>query len=64
MKVTDLNGFQIEIIDLNEAMRIISEFKEYSHVDKNFSEFDKRQKIYWTDMYEKLSSIKKQVDKN
>lgn len=42
MKVTDLNGCQIEIIDLNEAIRITAECKEYRHEDKSFSEFDKR----------------------
>lgn len=61
MKVTDLNGCQIEIIDLNEAIRITAEYKEYRHEDKKFSEFDKRQKAYWTDMYEKLTAIKEQL---
>ena len=61
MKVTDLNGCQIEIIDLNEAIRITADYKEYHHEDKRFSEFDKRQKAYWRDMYEKLTAIKEQV---
>ncbi|PRZ28056.1 hypothetical protein [Flavobacterium granuli] len=61
MKVTDLNGCQIEIIDLNEAIRITAECKEYRHEDKSFSEFDKRQKAYWSDMYEKLTAIKEQL---
>ncbi|CAD0003998.1 hypothetical protein [Flavobacterium salmonis] len=62
MKITDLNGCQIEIIDLNEAIRITAEYKEYRHEDKSFSEFNKRQKIYWTYMYEKLTTIKKRLD--
>lgn len=60
MKIIDLNGFQIEVTDLDEAIRITAEYKEYRHEDKSFSEFDKRQKAYWTDMYEKLTTIKKQ----
>ena len=60
MNVTDLNGFQIEVSDLDEAIRITAEYKEYRHKDKSFSEFEKRQKAYWTDMYEKLTVIKKQ----
>lgn len=61
MKVTDLNGCQIEVTDLDEAIQITAEYKEYRHKDKSFSEFDKRQKAYWTDMYEKLTAIKKQL---
>ncbi len=61
MKVTDLNGFQIEVTDLDEAIRITADYKEYHHKDKRFSEFDKRQKAYWRDMYEKLTAIKEQV---
>ncbi|MFD2289176.1 hypothetical protein GJU39_19070 [Pedobacter petrophilus] len=61
MKVTDLNGCQIEVTDLEEAIRITAEYKEYRHKDKGFSEFDKRQKTYWSDMYEKLIAIKTQL---
>ena len=61
MKVTDLNGCQIEVTDLDQAIRITEEHKEYRHENKSFSEFDKRQKAYWTDMYEKLTAIKEQV---
>lgn len=61
MKVTDLNGCQIEVTDLEEALQITTEYKEYRHKDKRFSEFDKRQKVYWTDMYEKLTAIQEQL---
>ncbi len=60
MQITDLNGFQIEVTDLDEAIRITAEYKEYRHEDKSSSELDKRQKVYWADMYEKLTTIKKQ----
>lgn len=59
MKVTDLNGCLIEVTDLDEAIQITSEYKEYRNKNKSFSEFDKRQKAYWVDMYEKLTAIKK-----
>ncbi|HSH66414.1 MAG TPA: hypothetical protein VLB84_11615 [Bacteroidia bacterium] len=62
MKIKDLNGYQIEVTDLDEAIRITAEYKEYKHKDKKFSEFDKRQKAYWTDMYEKLTTVKKQLE--
>ena len=61
MKIIDLNGFQIEVTDLDEAIRITADYKEYHHEDKRFSEFDKRQKAYWSDMYEKLTAIKEQL---
>lgn len=61
MYITDLNGFLIEVTDLDEAIKITADYKEYRHKNKSFSEFDKRQRAYWTDMYEKLKAIKEQV---
>ncbi|MFH6965305.1 hypothetical protein ACHRVK_22280 [Flavobacterium plurextorum] len=61
MYITDLNGCLIEVTDLAKAIQITAEYKEYSHKDKSFSEFDKRQKAYWTDMYEKLRAIKEKA---
>jgi hypothetical protein len=58
MKITDLNGCEIEVTDLKEAIRIAKRNTGYSHENKSFSDFDKRQKAYWTDMYEKLKAIK------
>lgn len=58
MKVTDLNGCPIVITDLDQAIQIAQDYKEYKHEDKSFSEFDQRQKVYWQDMHEKLKAIK------
>ncbi len=44
MKVTDLHGYQIEVTDLKEAIKIAKRNTGYSHEDKSFSWFDKRQK--------------------
>lgn len=57
MQVTDFYGCPIEVTDLNEAIRITAQYKEYRHESKSFSEFDKRQKVYWMDMYEKLMGL-------
>ena len=46
MKVTDLNGYEIEVTDLKEAIRIAKRNTGYSHEDKSFSDFDKRQNAY------------------
>ncbi|GAA0886467.1 hypothetical protein GCM10009120_50660 [Sphingobacterium siyangense subsp. cladoniae] len=64
MKVTDLNGCEIEVTDLKEAIKIAKRNTGYSHEDKSFSEFDKRQKAYWTDIHEKLTTIKKRTGNN
>lgn len=58
MKVTDLNGYQIEVTDLDEAMLITAEYKGHRHKDKSFSELDKRLNSYWTDLHRKLSQLK------
>ncbi|WP_281296974.1 hypothetical protein [Flavobacterium limnophilum] len=58
MKITDLNGFPIEVTDLDEAIKVTTEYKEYQHEDKSYSDFDRRQKAYWTDMHQKLMELK------
>lgn len=60
-KVMDLNGCEIEITDLKEAIKIAKRNTGYSHEDKSFSDFDKRQKAYWTDIHEKLKAIKERL---
>lgn len=57
MQVTDFYGCPIEVTDLNKAIRITAQYKEYRHDSKSFSDFDKRQKAYWMDMYEKLMGL-------
>lgn len=64
MKVTDLNGCEIEITNLKEAIKIAKRNTGYSHEDKSFSDFDKRQKAYWVDIHEKLTEIKKRIVNN
>tara|TARA_R110002049_G_scaffold80931_1_gene205782 strand:+ start:1585 stop:1779 length:195 start_codon:yes stop_codon:yes gene_type:complete len=64
MKITDLNGYEIEVTDLKEAIRIAKRNTGYSHEDKSFSDFDKRQNAYWMDIYEKLKAIKKRLNNN
>ena len=64
MYIKDLNGYEIEVTDLKEAIKIAKRNTGYSYEDKSFSEFDKRQKAYWTDIYEKLTAIRKRIDNN
>ena len=64
MKVTDLNGCPIEITDLNEAIRVTKRYKKYRHENESYSDYDKKQNAYWTDMYEKLTTIKEGLNNN
>lgn len=61
MKVTDLNGCEIEVTDLKKAIRIAKRYTEYRHKNKGFSDFDNRKNAYWKDIHEKLTAIKEQV---
>ncbi|WP_026713444.1 hypothetical protein [Flavobacterium daejeonense] len=58
MEVIDLNGCTIEVSDLDEAIKITAEYKDYQQEGNDFSDFNERQKAYWMDMYEKLTAIK------
>ena len=40
----DLNGQQIEVTNLDQAIKQTGLFKEYSHEGESFSEFDKSKK--------------------
>lgn len=64
IELIDLNNCPIEVTNLKEALKMARQYKEYRHVNKDFSEFDKRQKAYWTDMYEKLRVLKKRLHDN
>lgn len=62
MYITDLNGCEIEITDLKEAIKLAKRNTGYNHEEKSFSEFDKRQKAYWTDIYTKLKAVQERID--
>ena len=62
MKIIDLHGYPIEITDLNEAIRVTKQYSQYKHEDKTYTDFDRCKKAYWTDMHEKLTAIKEQVN--
>lgn len=64
MQITDLNGCPIEVIDLNQAIRIAKQYTKYKHEDKNYSELDKKLHVYWKDMHEKLTALKERLNSN
>lgn len=58
MEVIDLNGYAIEVTDLDEAIKISAEYKNHQQEGNDFLDFNERQKAYWLDMHEKLTAIK------
>lgn len=62
MEVIDLNGCSIKVTDLDEAIKITAEYKDYQQEGNDFSDFNERQKAYWLDMHEKLTAIKNKVN--
>lgn len=63
MTITDLNGCAIKITDLDKAVKQAKQFKDYSHADKGFEEFDKFRNAYWTDICNKLLALQQKTDK-
>lgn len=58
MKITDLNGYQIEITDPDTAIEQAESFKDYHHIPP--VESDGKKQAYWRDMYYKLLELKQQ----
>lgn len=56
MKIVDLNGFTIEVTDLNRAIKQAENFKDMHHIPPVKS--DKQRQAYWKDLYEKLLTLK------
>ena len=64
MKTTDLNGLELEITDLAEAVKKAREFKLHHHENEKFQQSDKKLKGYWTDLYKKLTDLQKEKTNN
>lgn len=60
MTVTDLNGFVIKVANLDEAILQAEAFKAFCHENERFSDFDKKQQAYWTDLFGKLKTLKQE----
>lgn len=58
MNIIDINGYPIEVTDLNKAIKMAEECKVYRHIDLRFADFDKKMNAYWTDFHQKLLKLK------
>ncbi|WP_089056841.1 hypothetical protein [Flavobacterium plurextorum] len=57
IQIEDKNGENVEVNNLNQAIKQADYFRNFSHTDKLFEKFDKKRQAYWQDMYEKLIKI-------
>lgn len=60
MKSTNANGKLITVTDLDKAIEQADLFRGFKHEDESFEKFDKQQNKYWSDIYHKLVTLKKQ----
>jgi hypothetical protein len=56
MKVRDRNGFEIEVTNLNEAIKQAKNLKDLHHVPPLPSDSERQE--YWKDLHEKLLFLK------
>jgi len=60
MKITDINGKEITVTDLNSALKQAKEFVNVQHTDEQFKQLDDNLKLYWQDIVEKLEVLQNQ----
>lgn len=56
--VTDIEGNRKVITDLDSAIALTAEFMGYRPIDGKPTAFDERMRSYWTDLHNKLKTIK------
>lgn len=59
MKITDKNGLEITVTDLDKAIQQAELFKDMHHVPPVPS--DKERQEYWNDIYKKLLELKSKI---
>ncbi len=64
MRITDIDGKQIEVTDLKLAIAQADSFRQYSHKDPAYRKQDHHLKAYWQDFYEKLLLLQSSADGN
>lgn len=57
MKITDLNGVELEIDNLPLAITQADDYRHYAHLDPGHQEADARRQAYWEDIYQKLLKL-------
>ncbi len=62
--VIDLNGHPITVADLDKAIEQAGQMKGYWHEDTNFAQMDNRLSAYWTDIHDKLKTLKTKLNQH
>ncbi len=57
MKITDLNGFELEIDNLQLAIMQADDYRHYEHINPINQAEDAKRKAYWEDVYQKLIQL-------
>ena len=57
LKITDLNGFELEIDNLQLAIMQADDYRHYRHLDPQYRQADEQRQAYWNDAYQKLIQL-------
>lgn len=57
MKITDLNGFDIEIEDLQLAIMQADDYRHIEHLNPEMQCANAKLQTYWEDVYQKLIQL-------
>jgi len=58
MKITDINGFDLEIEDLQLAIMQADDYRHYQNFNPQNEQADECRKAYWEDVYQKLLTLR------
>lgn len=58
MTITDINGHEIEIIDLQLALMQADDYRHYRLTDPTI--YSKKLQAYWEDFYQKLLQLQQE----
>ena len=61
MYIIDLNGEKNEVTDLKLALMQADDFRHYELQGAQKQEFNRKQKAYWEDFYQKLLVLEKKI---
>jgi len=54
MKITDLNGFDLEIDNLQLAIMQADDYRHFEHFNPDLIDLTIAKQVYWEDIYQKL----------
>lgn len=60
MKITDLNGVELEVDDLQLAIMQADDYRHFEHFNPDLIDLAKQRRAYWEDIYQKLLQLRAQ----